>query len=390
MIYPLASSTWGGREIDAVNGVLRSGRYAMGSEVKDFELRFADHFGSRFAVMVNSGSSANLLAVAAMRYKENPLKPGHEIIVPSVSWGTTYYPLHQYGLRLCFVDVDLDSLNLDPDAVEEAVTSRTRGILAVNLLGAPCDFNRLLRICRNHDLVLLEDNCESMGATYDGKYTGTFGLCGTFSMFFSHHMCTMEGGVVLTDDEEIYQIITSLRAHGRTRELPPNSFLHEKSPDPFYKTFRFILPGYNVRPLEISAAIGLVQLDKLGGFLVARRQNARVFVELFGNLDYVRIQRPMGDSSWLGFSMILEGRLEGRRDEVVRRLTETGVECGPIVAGDFTKNPVIRHFDYQIHGELKNAAKVDRDGFFIGNHHFDISERLSDLKQVLEDCAKAA
>lgn len=386
MRYPLASSTWNGREIEAIKRVLGSGLYTMGSRVKEFEQRFADYFGSRHAVMVNSGSSANLLAVAAMRYKNNPLKPGHEIIVPSVSWGTTYYPLHQYGFRLRFVDVDLNTLNLDLDAVEEAITAGTRAIFAVNLLGAPNDFSRLREICAKRDLVLLEDNCESMGATYDGRYTGTFGICGTFSTFFSHHMCTMEGGVVLTDDEEVFQIVTSLRAHGWTRELPANSFIHKKSDDPFYETFRFVLPGYNVRPLEISAAAGLAQLDQLDGFLEVRRQNAACFVELFGNLDYVRIQRPVGDSSWFGFSLILEGQLAGRRDEVVKRLTAAGVECRPIVAGDFTKNPVIRYFDYQIHGELKNTAKVDRDGFFVGNHHYDVTEELSELKALLEGC----
>lgn len=390
MRYPLASSTWGGREIDDINSVLRSGRYTMGSRVKEFERRFADYFGARYAVMVNSGSSANLLAVAAMRYRQNALQPGDEVIVPSVSWGTTYFPIHQYGLKLRFVDVDLDTLNIDLDAVEEAITPKTRALFAVNILGAPNDFGRLTRICAGRNLVLLEDNCESMGAAYDGRYAGTFGVCGTFSLFFSHHICTMEGGVILTDDEELRQIVTSLRAHGWTRELPARSFIHNKSEDPFYETFRFVLPGYNVRPLEICGAVGLTQLDKLGGFLVARRQNARLFIELFGKLDYVRIQKPVGDSSWFGFSLILEGRLAGRRDRVVRRLTEAGVECRPIVAGNFTKNPVVRYFDYDIHGDLKNAAKVDADGFFIGNHHYDISEQLVYLRELMEDYANAA
>lgn len=129
--------------------------------------------------------------------------------------------------------------------------------------------------------------------------------------------------------------------------------------------------------------------EQLGDFLEVRRRNAGHFVELFGNLDYVRIQRPIGDSSWFGFSLILEGPLAGQRDEVVRRLMAAGVECRPIVAGDFTKNPVIRYFDYRIHGDLKNTAKVDRDGFFVGNHHYDISEELSALKDLLEEAVSA-
>ncbi|MDO8586176.1 MAG: DegT/DnrJ/EryC1/StrS family aminotransferase [Armatimonadota bacterium] len=389
MRYSLASSTWDDREIEAVDSVLRAGRYTMGPQVKEFERRFAEYFGARFAVMVNSGSSANLLAVAAMRYKRNPLMPGDEVIVPAVSWGTTYYPVHQYGFKLRFVDVDLDTLNMDLDAVEEAITPRTRAIFAPNILGASNDFNRLREICADRNLVLLEDNCESMGAVYEGKYTGTFGVCGTFSTFFSHHMCTMEGGVVLTDDEELYQIIVSLRAHGWTRELPAKNFVRDKDDDPFREMYRFVLPGYNVRPLEVSAAIGIEQLDKLGGLLAARRRNARHFVELFGNLDYVRVQKPLGDSSWFGFSLILEGCLAGRREQVVKRLMEAGVECRPIVAGDFTKNPVIQYFDYEIHGDLKNAEKVDNDGFFVGNHHYDISEELSGLKELLETCARS-
>jgi CDP-6-deoxy-D-xylo-4-hexulose-3-dehydrase len=336
--------------------------------------------------MVNSGSSANLLAVAALRYRKNPLLPGDEVIVPAVSWATTYYPLHQYGFKLRFVDVDLDTLNLDLDAVEQAITPRTRAVFAVNILGAPNNFSRLREICESRNLVLLEDNCESMGAAYQGKSAGTFGLCGTFSTFFSHHLCTMEGGMVLTDDEEMHQIITSLRAHGWTRELPENNLVHEKGQDPFRETFQFVLPGYNVRPLEVSAAIGIKQLEKLGGFLAARRKNARKFVDLFGGLDHVRIQKPPGDSSWFGFSLILEGPLAGKREQVVKRLTEGGIECRPIVAGDFTKNPVIQYFDYEIHGELKNAARVDNDGLFVGNHHYDISRELAHLRTLLDCC----
>jgi CDP-6-deoxy-D-xylo-4-hexulose-3-dehydrase len=388
MRYPLASTTWGQEEVSAIADVLKSGCFTMGDRVREFESRFADYFGARYAIMVNSGSSANLLAVASLRYRsKNTLEPGDEVIVPAVSWSTTYFPLHQYGLKLRFVDVDLETLNLDLDAVERAVNERTRAVFAVNLLGAPNDFGRLRGICERHKLILLEDNCEAMGALYDGKYTGTFGLCGAFSMFFSHHICTMEGGVVATDDPELAQIITCLRAHGWTRELASENYVHNKDGDAFRDMYRFVLPGYNVRPLEISAAAGLCQLDKLDSILAARRSNADRFTELFDNLEWARIQKPSGLSSWFGFALILEGPLAGRRDEVVRRLADSGVECRPIVAGDFTKNPVIRFFDYEVEGALPNAGKVDRDGLFIGNHPHDISEELSAVKSLLSDFA---
>ncbi|MCE5324019.1 DegT/DnrJ/EryC1/StrS family aminotransferase [bacterium] len=388
MRYPLASSTWDESEKRAIEDVIQSGRFTMGSKVKQFEQQFAGYFGTRHAVMVNSGSSANLLAIAAMRYRsQNPLLPGDEVIVPAVSWSTTYAPLHQYGLKLHFVDVDLDSLNLDLNAVQEAISDRTRAVFAPNLLGAPNNFPRLQELCDKHGLILIEDNCESMGAKLDGRYTGTFGVCGTFSTFFSHHICTMEGGMVVTDDEEICQLVTSLRAHGWTRDLPSDNQICTKSGCDFHDSFRFILPGYNVRPLEISAAVGIHQLSKLDGFLAVRRRNARHFVDLFGNLDCVRVQKTIGESSWFGFSLILDGPLAGQRESVIKKLASLDVECRPIVAGNFTKNPVIRFFDYKTHGDLPNAGRVDADGLFIGNHHFDIADELSAVKEVLVRCA---
>lgn len=388
MRYPLADSTWDERETQAIADVVASGRFTMGPKAREFEARFAERFECRHAIMVNSGSSANLLAIAALRYRSrDSLQPGDEVIVPAVSWSTTYCPLHQYGLKLRFVDIDPDTLNLDPDAVETAITPDTRAVFAVNLLGAPNDFARLAEICERRGVILIEDNCESMGALYDGRHAGTFGVCGTFSMFFSHHMCTMEGGVVTTDDTEIAQIVTSLRAHGWTRELPPENLVWNKEGDAFRDMFRFVLPGYNLRPLEMSAAVGLCQLEKLDSMLRGRRANAERFVDLFGDQDFVRIQKPVGTSSWFGFALILDGPLAGRRSEVVEMLADSGVESRPIVAGDFTKNPVIRFFDYEIAGPLPNTSNVDANGFFIGNHHYDISEELGLVKEILADLA---
>jgi CDP-6-deoxy-D-xylo-4-hexulose-3-dehydrase len=382
--FPLATDTWGAEEPLAIQEVVRSGRYTMGPRVRELERAFADAVGSRHAVMVNSGSSANLLAVAALLYrKRGALAPGDQVIVPAVSWGTTYFPVHQHGLELRFVDVDPDSFDIDPRRVEQAITPLTRAILAVNLLGAPCDFGALERLCRVHGLVLLEDNCESLGAEYEGRQAGTFGLCGTFSTFFSHHISTMEGGFVVTDDEEIQHILLSLRAHGWTRELPPQNHVHPKSDDPFEDLFRFVLPGYNLRPTEISAAIGLCQLRKLPGFLAARRANARAYTELFGTLPIVSIQRPQGLSSWFGFPFVLCGALAGRRAEVLARLRDEGFETRPIVAGNFTKNPVIRHLRHSIAGPLTNAERLDADGFLVGNHHYDVAADLQRLRDVL-------
>jgi CDP-6-deoxy-D-xylo-4-hexulose-3-dehydrase len=386
MNYPLASDTWDEKELAAIMSVINDGRYTMGPKVKQFENEFSEKFGSKHAVMTNSGSSANLLMIAALclhpRYN---LKPGDEVIVPAVSWSTTFFPVTQYGLKLVFVDIDEETLNIDPDKIRDAISPRTKAIFAVNLLGNSCDWSLLYEIAAEHDLILIEDNCESLGATCDGKYLGTMGVMGSFSFFFSHHMQTMEGGMILTNDTELDQYLRSLRAHGWIRDLPDENCIYNKSGDPFEDSFRFVLPGYCVRPLEMSGAIGSVQLSKMDGMIQKRRENAAVFKEAFKNIHTVMTQRESGVSSWFGFSLVLKGHLEGRRKEVIDKLRAAGVETRPIVTGNFTKNPVIRHIDHRISGSLDAAEYIDANGFFIGNDSRDLSKEIQMVASVMEN-----
>lgn len=382
---PLATSTWDQDELDALQDVIASDQFSMGPRVKDFEREFAAYFGAPYAIMVNSGSSANLAAVAAaVLNPEVDLNPGDEVIVPAVSWSTTYYPLQQYGLKLRFVDINKDTLNLDLDAVEAAITDRTRAVFAVNLLGNPVDFVALQAIADAHKLVILEDNCESLGARLDGKFAGSFGLMGTFSSFFSHHISTMEGGVVLAHDERTAHTLHSLRAHGWLRGLPADSPLRPEGIDSFTELFRFVLPGYNLRPLEMSGALGSAQLRKVPSLIEGRRANGVAFSSLFADFGAATVQKETGESSWFGFALTLTGALEGHRPEVVKALQEAGVECRPIVAGNFTKNPVMKHLDATISGELTAADRVDTDGFFIGNHHYDVSAQLTQVRELMD------
>lgn len=382
--YPLASSTWDEKEIEAINGVIAKDMYTMGEGVKRFEDDFSNFVNSKYAVMVNSGSSANLIAVAALFYTKNPkLKRGDEVIVPAVSWSTTYYPLYQYGLKLKFVDVDLHTLNFDLDQLKLAVTDLTKMILAVNLLGNPNNFKTINDIIGSRNIILMEDNCESMGAEFKGKQTGTFGLVGTFSTFFSHHMATMEGGLIVTDDEELYHIMLCLRAHGWTRHLPKENKISNKSDNAFEESFRFLLPGYNVRPVEMSGVIGLEQLKKLPAFLNQRRKNAELFVSLFkDNMDFY-IQQDIDNSSWFGFSFIIKPQSKLKRLDIVKTLEENLIDCRPIVTGDFTKNEVLNYFDYEIFGEMKNAQYLDKNGFFVGNHQIDLTNEIEHLHKTL-------
>ncbi|EAI5479137.1 DegT/DnrJ/EryC1/StrS family aminotransferase [Campylobacter coli] len=382
--YMLASSTWDEKELQAIQDVIKSDMFTMGKKVTEFEKDFAKFVGSKYAVMTSSGSTANLIATAALFYTKNPkLKRGDEVIVPAVSWSTTYYPLYQYGLKLKFVDIDLETLNYDLDALSSAISDKTKMIMVVNLLGNPNDFDAINDLIGGKDIILLEDNCESMGAEYKGSQAGTFGIMGTFSTFFSHHMATMEGGFVVTDDEELYHILLCLRAHGWTRNLPKENLVANKSDDWFSESFRFVLPGYNVRPVEMSGAIGIEQLKKLPMFLKHRRENAKLFCEYFQNHPEFIIQKEIGSSSWFGFSLVIRPNSKLQRKDIIKKLEENEIEYRPIVAGNFTKNDVMKYFNYEIHGNLKNAQIIHKNGFFIGNHQVDINQEIDLLKNVL-------
>ncbi len=382
--YPLATSTWDEKELEAIQSVINRDMYTMGESVASFEKDFCKFTGSKYAVMVSSGSTANLIATAALFYTKNPkLKRGDEVIVPAVSWSTTYYPLYQYGLKLKFVDIDLETLNYDLDALKSAITDNTKMIMVVNLLGNPNDFDIINEIIKDKDIIVLEDNCESMGAEYKGKQAGTFGIMGTFSTFFSHHMATMEGGFVVTDDEELYHILLSLRAHGWTRNLPKENKVCTKSDNWFEESFRFVLPGYNVRPVEMSGAIGIEQLKKLPNFLAKRRENAKLFQELFSNHPDFIIQKDICNSSWFGFSLIIKPTSKLKRVDVVKKLMDAKIDCRPIVTGNFTRNDVMKYFEYEIHGELKNADYLHENGLFVGNHQIGLENEIKYLAEVL-------
>ena len=382
--YSLASTTWDDQEIDAINSVIKSGKYSMGERVLAFEDEFAKKMGSKYSVMVNSGSSANLILVSGCRYLGTPkLQPGDEVLVPAVSWSTTYYPVTQIGAVLTFVDIDPNTLNIDANKIVEAITPKTKAILVVNLLGNPADWVRLQKIAEEHNLLLIEDNCESLGATLNGKQLGTFGLGGTYSSFFSHHISTMEGGLIATDDEELYQVMKSLRAHGWTRDLPDQNFVHNKTGNAWDDLFRFVLPGFNVRPLEMEAAIGSVQLRKLDGFIAARKKNALIFQSAMKDSEHFRIQAENGESSWFGFSLVLQGKLKGKRTDLVAALNDADIDSRPIVTGNFARNPVIKHLPHTPLTSLPAADDIHENGLFVGNHHYDLSKELDLLIETL-------
>ncbi len=383
MKYPLACDTWDNKELEAIQSVIKSGRYTMGSKVKQFEKEFAKFFRCTDAVMVNSGSSANLLMIALLKLK---YKKGGNIIVPAVSWSTTFFPLQQYGFKLNFVDVDRETLNIDPNKVREAINEDTCAIFAVNLLGNSCDYYSLYHIAKEHNLILLEDNCESLGAkTYNYEYCGTFGTMGSFSFFFSHHLQTMEGGMIACRDKDDADYLRSLRAHGWCRDLPDDNKIYKKTGDNFKDSFTFVTPGYSVRPLEMSGAIGSVQLKKWPKMEEQRRKNAQLFQYKFEEFPGIELQKEIGQSSWFGFSILLTNQLKGKRDSVVKALTENGVECRPIVAGNFIRNPVIDYLDYYENGSYPNANYIHDNGLFIGNDIRDLRDSIDEVYTIIKE-----
>lgn len=346
--HPLAISTFGEEEKQALLDVIESGRYTMGDKVSQFEQEYAGWVNTKYAVMVNSGSSANLLMVAAYTLRNGP----GTVIVPAVSWSTSYSPFQQYGWKLKFVDIDKDTLNYDLAELAKAYTG-TELILAVNLLGNPNDFMHF------PSMNIIEDNCESMGAVYAGMRTGNFGVMASHSTFFSHHMQTMEGGIITTDDEYYYQMLLCLRSHGWTRHLPKENVFNVKP-----SAYEFLFPGYNVRPIEMMGAVGLKQLEKLDSFIEARRENAEPWKVLCENRGWWYQKEPKhGKSSWFAFAIV-----DDDIDEIKKQLESDGIEYRPLVAGNFVKSASIEYYNYEA-GELPNAQRVHEKGIYIGNYH---------------------
>jgi CDP-4-dehydro-6-deoxyglucose reductase, E1 len=385
MFYSLASSSWGPEELNSIQRVIDSGMFTMGENVKAFEREFAKYFGMKYGVMVNSGSSANLVAVASLFFKKDrPLQRGDEVIVPAISWSTTYHPLQQYGLKLKFIDVELDTLNIDVSKIEQAIGPRTRMILAVSILGNPAALDVMRKIADKHGLYFMEDNCESMDAEIAGRKTGTFGILNTYSTFFSHHISTMEGGVVLTDDEELFHILLAMRNHGWTRDLPPGSPIFEKRDDDFFEAYRFILPGYNVRPIELAGAIGREQVKKLPELTALRRKNMAHFQKLFAGDKRFIIQREHGKSSSFCFTIILNPEHNIDRKRVFQALKKADIGYRIITGGCFLRHDVIKYYDYEIVGGIKNANIAHDYGFFVGNAPTDLTQQIDTLREVLD------
>jgi CDP-4-dehydro-6-deoxyglucose reductase, E1 len=287
--------------------------------------------------------------------------------VPAVTWPTTITPILQSGCIPVFVDIDLTTLNLRPEDLAAAWSPRTRAIFAVHLLGNPVAMEPVMEFARERDLWVLEDTCESLGSTVAGRHAGAFGHIGTFSFYFSHHITTIEGGMLVTDDVRLADLARSMRAHGWTRDMSNRTEIESANPwiDP---RFLFAHVGYNLRPMELQAAFGLVQLRRLPEFNQARRGNARRLLAELSDIEELEFvaEQEGGRSTWFGFPMLT--RDAATRWALSRHLEENQIETRAIVAGNLAIQPAFRDSRHRTVGSLANATAIGQRGLFIGNH----------------------
>jgi len=385
MKYFLTSNTWDKEEVKSINKVLNSGRYTYGKNVELFEKKFAQFHNKKYAVMANSGSSANLLALSILRHiKKSPFEENDEIIVPGISWSTTYFPINQAGFKIVLVDVNSNTLNIDIEKIEKAITKKTKAIMTVSILGNSCEFYKIKEICKKHNLLLIEDNCESLGAIYKNKLTGTFGDMSTFSFFFSHHISTGEGGMVLTNNFEYYNLLKSMRSHGWSRGLD-KKYIKTISKNKFFVDYEFLFPGYNLRPMEFNAAAGLEQLKKLNKNIKLRRKNLNIFQDLMLNNKFFDIQEETGKSSSFSFPLILKNKYKNYKNKIYDHLKKNNIEFRLLTGGCIACHPVINKLNYRISGDLSKSIYAHKYGLFIGNHPKNLIREIAFFRKVIEN-----
>ncbi|OGT51005.1 MAG: hypothetical protein A3E84_05790 [Gammaproteobacteria bacterium RIFCSPHIGHO2_12_FULL_42_13] len=369
----LHEPTHSGEEIYAAVETMLSTFTTMGKKVRAFEQQYAAYAGTHYGVMSNSGSSANLLAVAALAnpFTTDYLKPGDEVIVPALSWSTTIWPLIQHNLVPVLVDCQLDDFNLDLNKLAEAIGPKTRAIKLVHVYGNPCNMDGMMALAKKHNLFVIEDCCEAMGASYDGKKVGNFGHVSNFSFFFSHHISTMEGGISVSNDFNLTETMRILRAHGWSREADEHQKYVSMYPD-IDPRFIFINVGYNLRPTEVNAAIGQIQLPKLDNLIDKRRETAAFFQQQLAKYEeFFRFQQetPKGKHVWFGFSVILKDNAPFTVKDITNYMQQHHIETRPIIAGNMARHPAFKLYQHRIGGDLSSADTVMKNGFAFACHH---------------------
>ena len=393
--YPLTTNTISNEDKDLAIDVIKSGNITRGYYNKSVEKYFSKKF-NRFALLVNSGSSANLLAFSLLTNNKSNynLNKNDEVIIPTLCWSTSLYPIIQTGLKPVFVDVDINTLNLDLEKIEKKITNKTKAIMLIHALGNSTNMSRLMKIVKKYNLILIEDTCEALGSKFNNKYLGSYGSISSFSFYFSHHITSGEGGLVLCKNYNDYKILLSLRAHGWSREI--DNLQRNKSKG-FNKLFNFINLGYNLRLTDIQAALLFNQVKKIDKYRYNRLHNYNLINKILrkdkflnDNINLISNYKN-AEISWFNFPIILKKLKNKKRDDICERLYKLGVETRPIISGDFSKQKIIKEkFKSLTKSKFPNADKIHTSGFMLGISSKKMNSKViirlaNDIKRVIKE-----
>ena len=385
--YPLSLATFGSDEIIEALDSMCSFRTSMAEKTLSFERAFANWQGSSDAVMVNSGSSADLLLSLLLT---NPLEPlvekDSEILIPVVTWPTQIWSAMMGGLKVRLVDVDPNTLNIDYEDLERQISPKTKAIFLVHLMGNPCDMDRIMGIAKKHNLLVIEDCCEAMGASWDGVKVGNFGVGGAFSFFFSHHITAMEGGMIVVNKTEFVDQLKLLRAHGWVRNVNQEQFKLSDYPD-IDSRYAFVNWGLNVRPTEVQAGFGLRQLEKADLFNARRQEIADRFFSYLKTKSWLKTPKVelKARPSWLALPIMVDANAPFSRNDLSAYLEKNGVETRPMVTGNIAHHPVAKLFPEFSERAFPGADQVHARGFYIGLSPMQTDEAVTRLLKVFDD-----
>ena len=393
MNYPLLENAFSRHDLNEGIKVLKSKKLTMGKIAKNFERIFAKKIGAKYALMVNSGSSANLLMLSALvnpLYKKR-LKKSDEVLIPAICWSTSLWPIVQLGLKPIFVDVDLDTLNISIKDLKNKITKKTKAIMCVHVLGISSDMDEIKKFCKKKNIIILEDTCESLGARFNNSSLGTIGEFGSYSFYYSHQITSGEGGMVVCNNLENYNILKSLISHGWSRD----TIFHERYKKKYKKLnekFLFINSGYNLRPTEVQAAIGLSQFKKLRYFKNLRNLNRNKIISYLKNSDkwnnqfqFVKIKNKV-DPSWFGLAILINKDFLNKKNSFLKYLDKKKIETRPILSGNFLNQPAAKLYNFNTKKKFHNADEIETRGFFIGLHTKKIKNKT--LKYLCENLLK--
>ena len=383
--FPIKDSTFRNKDLIEGINVILSKDVTMSKVTKKFEKVFCKKMRTPYSLMVNSGSSANFLAFQCLinPYRKKRLRKGDEVLIPSICWSTSLWPIIQCGLKPVFVDVDRENLNINLEDLEKKISRKTKALMLVHVLGISTNMEKLMKILKRNRIILVEDACESIGAKYKKKFLGTFGDFSTFSFYFSHQISSVEGGMICCKNREDEDIIKSLRSHGWARDLSNQKKIENKFKK-INKRFLFINTGFNLRPTDIQAAIGLSQFNSLNNFIKIKKINRSKIIKglrsdkrwknqvIFINKSY------NCEPSWLGMPMLLNERYKNKNKHIFNKLDKLGIENRPIISGNFLKQPALRNYNLkQKSSDFPNANFIHEYGLFIG-----LSNRVLSQKEI--------